>query len=187
MPYLTEWQPDLTILDVLADMLSGDENSRPQSRQFIGLLKRLGRNHECALLLLAHPSLTGLNTGTGTSGSTGWNNAVRSRLYFQTAKASDGSEPNPNLRTIQGMKSNYGVLGGKIDLEWKNGLFVPVQGATGLDKMAVEAKVDDAFIAILKKFTAQNRTCSPNPGPPRRRSRLAAKKVSGSGAPGIRP
>jgi RecA-family ATPase len=155
--YLTEWQPDLTILDVLADMFSGDENSRPQSRQFIGLLKRLGRNHECALLLLAHPSLTGLNTGTGTSGSTGWNNAVRSRLYFQTAKASDGSEPNPNLRTLQGMKSNYAARGGKIDLEWKNGLFVPVHGATGLDKLAAEAKAEDVFLTLLKRFNAQGR------------------------------
>jgi RecA-family ATPase len=66
---------------VPADMFSGDENSRPQSRQFIGLLKRLARKHDCAFLLLAHPSLTGLNTGSGMSGSTGWNNAVRSRLY----------------------------------------------------------------------------------------------------------
>jgi len=162
--YLTEWQPDLTILDVLADMFSGDENSRPQSRQFIGLLKRLGRNHECAILLLAHPSLTGLNTGTGTSGSTGWNNAVRSRLYLQTAKASDGSEPNKNLRTLQGMKSNYGVPGGKIDLEWKNGLFVPVQGATGLDKMAADAKADDAFLTILKRFNAQGRNAADRKG-----------------------
>jgi hypothetical protein len=72
---------------------------------------------------------------------------------------------NPNMRTLQGMKSNYGVPGRKIDLEWKNGIFVPANGPTGLDKMAAEAKVDDAFIAILKKFTAQNRTCSPNPGP----------------------
>src|ERR1700730_16328961 len=162
--YLTEWQPDLTILDVLADMFSGDENSRPQSRQFIGLLKRLGRNHECALLLLAHPSLTGLNTGTGTSGSTGWNNAVRSRLYFQTAKASDGREPNPNLRTLQGMKANYGVPGGKIDLEWKNGIFVPVHGATGLDKMAADAKADDAFLTILKRFNAQGRNAADRKG-----------------------
>jgi RecA-family ATPase len=162
--YLTEWQPDLTILDVLADMFSGDENSRPQSRQFIGLLKRLGRNHECAILLLAHPSLTGLNTGSGTSGSTGWNNAVRSRLYFQTAKASDGSEPNPNLRTLQGMKSNYGVPGGKIDLEWKNGLFVPVQGATGLDKMAADAKADDMFLTLLKRFNAQGRNAADRKG-----------------------
>jgi RecA-family ATPase len=69
--YLTEWQPDLTILDVLADMFGGDENSRVQSRQFIGLLKKLARKHDCAFLLLAHPSPTGMNTGTGTSGSTG--------------------------------------------------------------------------------------------------------------------
>jgi hypothetical protein len=41
------------------------------------LLKRLARKHDCAILLLAHPSLTGLNTGSGMSGSTGWNNAVR--------------------------------------------------------------------------------------------------------------
>jgi DNA repair protein RadA/Sms len=30
--YLTKWRPSLVILDVLADMFSGDENSRPQSR-----------------------------------------------------------------------------------------------------------------------------------------------------------
>lgn len=161
---LTEWQPDLTILDVLADMFSGDENSRPQSRQFIGLLKRLGRNHACAILLLAHPSLTGLNTGTGTSGSTGWNNAVRSRLYLQTAKASDGTEPNKNLRTLEGKKSNYGEAGGKITLEWKNGLFVPLQGETGLDKLAAEAKADDVFLTLLKRFNGQGRNAADRKG-----------------------
>ena len=162
--YLTEWRPSLVILDVLADMFSGDENSRPQSRQFIGLLKKLARKHDCAFLLLSHPSLTGLNTGSGTSGSTGWNNAVRSRLYFQTAKASDGTEPNKNLRVLEGKKSNYGEAGGKITLEWKNGLFVPVQGETGLDKMAANAKADDLFLTILKRFNAQNRTVSDKSG-----------------------
>jgi RecA-family ATPase len=162
--YLTEWAPILTALDVLADMFGGDENSRVQSRQFIGLLKKLARKHDCAFLLLAHPSLTGMNTGTGTSGSTGWSNAVRSRLYLQTAKASDGSEPNPNLRTLQGMKSNYGVPGGKIDLEWKNGLFVPVHGAIGLDKMAADAKADDTFLTILKRFNAQDRNAADRKG-----------------------
>jgi hypothetical protein len=77
------------------------------------------------------------------------------------------------MRTLQGMKSNYGVPDGKIDLEWKNGIFVPVNGPTGLDKTAAEAKVDDAFIAILKK--AQNRTCSPNPGPTYAPDMLAAE------------
>jgi RecA-family ATPase len=163
--YLTEWKPSLVILDVLADMFSGDENSRPQSRQFIGLLKRLARKHDCAFLLLAHPSLTGLNTGSGMSGSTGWNDAVRSRLYFQTAKASDGTEPNKNLRTLEGKKSNYGEAGGKITLEWKNGLFVPVQMEIGLDKMAVEAKADEVFLVLLKRVNAQGRNVSAAKGP----------------------
>ena len=161
--YMADWKPSLTILDVLADMFSGDENSRPQSRQFIGLLKKLARIHDCAFLLLAHPSLTGMSTGTGMSGSTGWNNAVRSRLYFQTAKASDGTEPNQNLRTLECKKSNYGPAGGQITLEWKNGLFMPVQGPTGLNKMAADAKADEVF--LLKRLSSQGRNVSTAKGP----------------------
>jgi RecA-family ATPase len=162
--YMTEFEPSLTILDVLADMFAGDENSRPQSRQFVGLLKKLARKHDCAFLLLAHPSLTGMNTGTGTSGSTGWSNSVRSRMYFQIKKTSDGTEPNLNLRTLQGMKVNYGVRGGKVDVEWQNGLFVLVQGPTSLDKMAAEAKADEAFLTLLKRFNAQERNAADRKG-----------------------
>lgn len=162
--YMTEWRPSLTILDVLADMFAGDENSRPQSRQFIGLLKKLARKHDCAFLLLSHPSLTGMSTGTGMSGSTGWNNAVRSRLYFQTAKTSDGAEPDKNLRTLEGMKSNYGPAGGKINLKWERGLFVPVHGANGLDKMAAEQKTEEIFLAIIKRRNSQSRTVSDKHG-----------------------
>jgi RecA-family ATPase len=66
-------------------MFGGDECVRTQVRQFINLLKGLARKHNCAILLLAHPSLTGMNTGTGLSGSTDWNNGVRSRLYHRWA------------------------------------------------------------------------------------------------------
>jgi hypothetical protein len=94
----------------------------------------------------------------------GKSNAVRSRLYFQTAKASDGTEPDKILRTLTGMKNNYGKPGETITLEWKNGLFVPVHGATGLDKMAADAKADDLFLTILKRFNAQNRNVSDKSG-----------------------
>jgi hypothetical protein len=59
------------------------------------------------------------------SGSTDRNNAVRSRLYLQTKRANEGSEPIERLRTLQGVKANYGEPGGKIDLEWRDGVFVP--------------------------------------------------------------
>jgi RecA-family ATPase len=163
--HIDAFDAQFVIIDTLADAYPGDENDRAQARQFIGLLKHVARTRQCSFLVLAHPSLTGLNTGRGTSGSTGWSNSVRSRLYFQIAKASDGSEPDKNLRTLEGMKSNYGVPGGKIDLEWKNGLFVPVSCLTGVDKFAVEKKAEEVFISLLKELSDQGRNVNANKGP----------------------
>jgi RecA-family ATPase len=64
--YMAEFKPGLVELDVLADLFSGEENNRPQVTQFVGLLKRLCRKHHCAILLLAQPSVAGMNTGSGT-------------------------------------------------------------------------------------------------------------------------
>jgi RecA-family ATPase len=161
---MAKFKPGLVILDVLADLFPGDERDRAQVRQFINLLKSLCRKHNCAVLLLSHPSLTGMNTGTLLSGSTDWNNGVRSRLYLQTPKASDGTELNKNLRTFQGMKANYGECGGKIDLEWKNGVFVPVNQPSGFSKLEAGQKADEVFLAILKRFNKQNRNASDRPG-----------------------
>lgn len=66
---------------------------------------------------------------------------------------------------LEGKKSNYGEAGGKITLEWKNGLFVPVQCESVLDKMAAEAKADDVFLTILKQVNAQGRNVSAAKGP----------------------
>jgi RecA-family ATPase len=161
--YMTEFKPGLVELDVLADLFPGEENNRPQATQFVGLITRLCRKHRCAVLLLAQPSVAGMNTGSGTSGSTGWSNSVRSRLYFQRVKASEGREPNKNLRTFEGKKANYSEVGGKFDVEWKDGLFRRVSGPTSFDKMAQDAKADDVFLTLLKRFNAQNRNASDKP------------------------
>ena len=97
-----------------------------------------------------------MNTGSGTSGSTGWSNSGRSRLYFQRVKTDDGAEPNKNLRTFEGKKANYSEVGGKFDVEWKGGLFRRVSGSTGFDKAAAEQKADDVFLKLLRQLTRQN-------------------------------
>jgi RecA-family ATPase len=163
--HIDNFDAQFVIIDTLADAYPGDENDRAQARQFIGMLKQAARTRRCSFLVLAHPSLSGLSTGRGTSGSTGWSNSVRSRLYFQIAKATDGSEPDKNLRTLGGMKSNYGVPGGKIDLEWKNGLFVPVHGLGGIDKLAAEKKAEDVFTGLLKELSDQGRNVNASKGP----------------------
>lgn len=162
--YIGDFKPGLVALDVLSALFGGEERSRTQTRQFANLLHRLTRRHGCAVLLLAHPSLTGMNTGTGSSGSTDWNNAFRSRLYFKTPKTEQGTEINKNLRTFEGKKNNRGELGAPIDVEFKNGLFVPVNIPGGLDKLAADAKINETFTALLKRFNAQGRNASDTKG-----------------------
>jgi RecA-family ATPase len=107
---LDELRPDLVILDTLADLFGGDEIKRPHARQFIGMLRGLAIKYGVTILLLSHPSLTGMTSGTGTSGSTTWSNSVRSRLYFERPKGSEGYEDD-DRRILTTKKSNYGRAG----------------------------------------------------------------------------
>ena len=86
--------PALIVVDTLADVYPANENDRAKVRQFVGILRGLALKRNCAVLMLAHPSLTGLNSGTGTSGSTAWNNSVRSRLYLSRI-TDNGFEADP--------------------------------------------------------------------------------------------
>ena len=156
--------PDLLVLDTLADYFPGDENNRAQARQFIGLLRGLAINHRCAVVMLAHPSLHGIASGTGTSGSTGWNNSVRSRLYLSRI-LDKGYEQNPDARVLSVMKSNYSGIGREIALTWQNGVFVADAPVTGLDRMAAIAKAERVFLSLLRLFTEQGRNVNHAGGP----------------------
>jgi len=148
--------PALVVFDTLADLFPGNENDRAQARQFIGLMRGLAIRHECAVVLLAHPSLSGLNSGSGTSGSTGWNNSVRSRLYL-TRVIQEGYEPDSDARLLSTMKSNYGRTGGEISMRWQAGVFVAEATPTGLDRMAIGAKAERVFLALLALLDGQGR------------------------------
>jgi RecA-family ATPase len=156
-------RPELVIIDALADAFAGDENNRGQARQFIGMLKRPAKAYGCAFLCLAHPSLNGMSTGSGTSGSTAWNNSVRSRLYFEAAKASDGTDPDPDLRTMSVRKANYGPKGVPITVRWKAGAYVVEGGGSTLDRMAAAQKAEDTFLDLLRQFNLQGQNVSASP------------------------
>lgn len=156
-------RPKLIVLDNSADIFAGNENDRAQVRQFIGLLRGVAIASGAGLLLTSHPSLTGISSGTGLSGSTAWNASVRSRLYFKRAVTDKNEEPDPDLRVLEVMKNNYGPVGETITLRWKNGLFVPVGGATNLEKLAFEQAAQELFLALLRRFKDQGRNLSDRP------------------------
>jgi hypothetical protein len=118
------------VLDTAADLFGGNENIRSQVRQFIAnACGRLAREIDGAVLLCAHPSLSGMASGSGSSGSTAWNNTVRSRLYLSHPQADDGEAADPDLRVLTRKKSNYARAGETLTLRWTEGVMVPV--ATG--------------------------------------------------------
>lgn len=113
----------IVILDTLADVFNGNEVDRNQPRTFIRSLRKLALAIQGVVILTQHPSVEGVNSGTGRSGSTGWNNSVRSRLYLTMPKRKPDDEGPTNDRLLKTMKSNHGRFGGKLEVEWHQGVF----------------------------------------------------------------
>ena len=156
--------PELIVIDTLADVYPANENDRAKVRQFIGILRGLALRQKCAVMLLGHPSLTGLNSGSGTSGSTAWHNSVRSRLYMSRI-IQDGYEPDTRKRVLSIKKQNYGETGTEIGMTWQDGVFVPDAVETNLDRMAGAAKAERVFLKLLRLFTEQGRRVNHAGGP----------------------
>ncbi len=152
--------PRLVVMDTLADIYPGNENDRAQVRQFIGLMRGIAIKRKCAVLLLAHPSLTGISSGTGASGSTAWNNSVRSRLYFERIGNGDFGD-DPDARRLKVMKSNYGRVGAEIHVRWTDGVFIAQTGSPGIDNTVKARRV---FLKLLAQFASEGRRVNAKSG-----------------------
>ncbi len=118
------------------------------------------------MLLLAHPSLSGMASGSGTSGSTGWNNSVRSRLYLERVKEADGTEIDPDLRRLRVVKANHARAGAEMRLRWQDGVFVSLDdplAATAFGAIAARDRASRVFLDLLATFEGQGRYVSPHP------------------------
>ena len=155
-----------------ANVFTGSEIDRTQTQQFIGLLNRLAMIAAGGVVLIAHPSLTGINTDTGLSGTTQWHNAVRARFYLKGIKVEADQQPDTDLRELVFKKNQFGPMSASIVLRYRNGLFLPEPSSSGLDKIARQAKAEEAFLDLLKRFTSEGRNLSHNAG-----SRTYAPKI----------
>ena len=74
-------RPVLVIVDNVAATFTGNQNDRVSVRSFVNLWRQIAQiGSRPAVVLLNHPSLSGLTNGSGRGGSMDWRNAVRSAL-----------------------------------------------------------------------------------------------------------
>ena len=122
---IKKFQPQLVVLDTLADLFGGNENIRPQARQFIqNCCGKIAMETGATVLLCAHPSEAGLQKKSGTGGSTAWHNTLRFRWFIDKP---EGIEFTSNMRILTLKKSNYSLCEGKLTLKLeKDGIFTVV-------------------------------------------------------------
>ena len=157
-------RPAFLILDNAADIYAGSEIDRVQVCQFVGLLRRLAMEIEAntSIILTSHPSVTGLNSGSGFSGSTAWHASVRSRLYLRRPKAEGDQAGDSDERVLEVKKSNYGPAGEAISLRWQDGVFVSTSSSAvhWIDRQAERNAADELFLRLLAKIQYQGRNAS---------------------------
>ena len=150
-------------VDTLSRAFAGSEIDRTQVYGFAMHMQALAMvTNGGAVTILSHPSLTGIASGSGLSGSTGWHGAFRFRQYLKGSKAEADGAPGNDLRELEFKKNQYGPKGETIVLHYQRGLFLPVAGQTTLEKVAREAKADQAFLDLLRRFSDQGRNVSDN-------------------------
>ncbi|MEL6366259.1 MAG: hypothetical protein AAFR11_15605 [Pseudomonadota bacterium] len=124
---------------------------------FCNMLAGLAKRHDCAVILLAHPSIEGMKSKRGDSGSTAWSNSVRHRLYFYRPEVDEGQDEDFDARELSTKKTNIGKLGFAMQLRWLDGAFIVDERAAAA---ATDAEIEDAIVAglnaLLEKGTPNN-------------------------------
>jgi len=85
-------------------------------------------------------------------------------LLSQRYKAEADEEPDNDVRELAFRKNNYGPVSASVVLRYQRGLFLPLPGMASLDKIAHEAKAEEVFLNLLKRFTRDNRNVSDRSG-----------------------
>jgi RecA-family ATPase len=147
----------LVLLDNVAHLFTGNENDRADVTRFINLLNRLAKQTGAAIVLIGHPN----KGGDEYSGSTGWNNAVRSRMWLQ-------KDEETGLVTLSLPKANYSQNGEIAQFRWYNWSFVrdddlPADTAREMAESIKANSENRAFLACLAERNRQKRHVSEKP------------------------
>jgi RecA-family ATPase len=151
-------------LDNTGHFYSGNENDRHQVAGFVGLLNALAALINGSVIIIGHPN----KAGAEYSGSTAWENQVRSRLFMEIPTDDDGNATEPDMRVIRKGKANYSQKGEELRFMWHKWSFVLPDSLADDDRTTVgqvarDNTENERFLICLEKATSERRTVSSRP------------------------
>ena len=117
-------KPKNISIDTLSRAFAGNEIDRVHVYAFLMHMQALAIVERINHGALCHPSLAGINSGSGLSGSTGWHGGPRFRQYLTGVKAEAGEQPDGDLRQLEFKKNQYGRINKAAVLRYQHGLFL---------------------------------------------------------------
>lgn len=140
--YIDDRQIDFVVIDNASDTYDANEIERARVRGFIRSLAQIVKGRNGAVLLLAHVAKTTIGAkggdSQGYSGSTAWNNSVRSRLFM--------SEQGAGV-LLEHQKSNLARKAEPVTLRWSANHILEVGGSTA---------VPDAGMLLIASMNLQS-------------------------------
>lgn len=150
----------LLVLDNLAHLFLGNENDRMQATRFMALCNRLASDTDAAVIIPAHTP----KSGADFSGSTAWQNAVRSHASIEKEEGGD-----PEVRVLKVSKGNYVKPGEVTRFRWHDHYLVrpedlPADIAATLAATSRATSANEAFLRCLAIVDGQGRAVSHSRG-----------------------
>lgn len=171
-------------IDNTAHTFAGNENDRHQVAAFVNLNNGLAQAIGGSVIMVGHPN----KAGDSYSGSTAWENQVRSRLYLEIPKGDEGAPVDPDMRVLRNEKANYSQRGAEVTFYWLKGAFVTEQDMPqgterDMRESAQAGYENKLFLDLLDTLTKQKRHVShaanlPNYAPKLMASMPEAKGMS---------
>ena len=146
----------LTILDSATQIAAIPENNRPLVTRCLQALNSVCIETGTTIIVIGHNNRAG-----DFSGSSAWENRVRSRLHMTRDKDEEGNETIKLCRP----KANYAGIEEGVAIEWHQGAYRCTDHrfetyGDRIDRQCREREVDQAFLTALDKLTEQHRAVS---------------------------
>nr|WP_295834778.1 AAA family ATPase [uncultured Azospirillum sp.] len=154
----------IVVVDTAAQVFDGVEINRGQVTMFVNALARIAMEINGTVILTSHPSTQGMQSGTGTSGSTAWKATVRCHMYLKRPKGWDEEdEEQADDRVLKTMKSNYGKAGAGVKLRWVEGVFTPMDTPQPTRNVIDRIDADNRLVDALRYLVKQGNRVAMDP------------------------